>query len=539
MSNSAPRKVSRRGMLRAAALFAGVSALPLLAACSNQPAASPTTAPAAAPTAAAAPTTASAAAPTTASAAAPTTASAAAPTNTAAAATAATPTTAAATAATPTTAAAAAATPAGKLTAKITGNLQVIQQRGFNPLQTQYIHNLLIKVAAQNGWPMDKSYEEAFTGGGNFFEKMAAAVQSGDSPDLFFGSEDAFQLKNQGSIQALDDMVAWATQQYGNPAPLQKLGNQFDGKWYGVPFFCATGGYWVRKSWFDAINFDISKQYSMQEWLDACIKVSDASKKRWGWGNTVNRSGDGQTNTYSPLFMSGARVTTEDNKVAFNSPETIAAYDWLKDVYTNDKYKPALPPGVNAWTDPSNNEAYLAGTIGFSQNAGTMFATAMIQKPDIAADTWLALHPSGPVGQKQALIVAGPGNFEFFVFTGAKNVDAAKQLIQLLLSKENQKAVWDNSPGHSVPAYAWGWDEPELKKVPNNAIKVSQEILASDKAFKLFLPQTTPKLWINAFDSQVVATDVMADVLKGTATKDAVATGHATIQKIWDKFQGK
>jgi len=31
----------------------------------------------------------------------------------------------------------------------------------------------------------------------------------------------------------------------------------------------------------------------------------------------------------------------------------------------------------------------------------------------------------------------------------------------------------------------------------------------------------------------------MADVLKGTATKDAVANGHATIQKIWDKFQGK
>src|SRR5438093_5907578 len=51
--------------------------------------------------------------------------------------------------------------------AKITGNLQVIQQRSFDPLLTTYVHNLLIKTGAANGWPIDKSYEEGFTGGGN------------------------------------------------------------------------------------------------------------------------------------------------------------------------------------------------------------------------------------------------------------------------------------------------------------------------------------------------------------------------------------
>src|SRR5712692_799118 len=243
---------------------------------------------------------------------------------------------------------------------KITGNLQIIQQRGFNPLQTQYIHNLLIKTAAANGWPLDKSYEEGFTGGGNFFEKMAAAVASGDSPDFFFGAEDTFQLWYQKSLQPVDDLVNWAIQQFGAPVPGQKLANFVDGKWYGVPFFSATGGYWVRKSWFDPLGIDINKQISLQDWLDACVKISDKDKKRWGWGNTVNRSGDGSTNVYSPLFQSGGRVTTEDNKVAFNSPETIAAYDWLKTLYSDPKYAPALPPGVLSWTDPSNNEAYLA-----------------------------------------------------------------------------------------------------------------------------------------------------------------------------------
>jgi hypothetical protein len=112
-------------------------------------------------------------------------------------------------------------------------------------------------------------------------------------------------------------------------------------------------------------------------------------------------------------------------------------------------------------------------------------------------------------------------------------------MIQILLSKENQKAIWANSPGHSVPAYQWGWDEPELAKVPNNVMKASKEIISSDKAFKLYLPQQQPKLWINAFDAQVVATDVMADILKGTPVKDAVKTGHDNTQKIWEKFEGK
>src|SRR5205814_2213850 len=151
---------------------------------------------------------------------------------------------------------------------KITGNLQIIQQRGFNPLQTTYIHNLLIKTAAGNSWPLDISYEEGFTGGGNFFEKMAAAVASGDSPDFFFGAEDTFQLWNQKSLQPVGDLVDWAIKQYGDPVPGQKLTNFVDGKWYAVPFFCATGGYFVRKSWFDPIGIAIEKPHSLQEWLE-------------------------------------------------------------------------------------------------------------------------------------------------------------------------------------------------------------------------------------------------------------------------------
>jgi multiple sugar transport system substrate-binding protein len=431
-------------------------------------------------------------------------------------------------------------TPTPMSQAKVTGNLVVLQERGYNPLQTTYIHNLLIKTAAQLGWPLDKSYQEAYTGGTNFVEKFSASVKAGDSPDLCIPiTQSTFLLWNLKTLSAVDDVVDWATKEFGKPAPGFKLSNNFEGKWYAVPYFTATGGYWARKSWFDPISgYDITKQHSLQEWLDACVQISEPDKKRWGWGNTVNRSGDGDTNVGWPIWEAGGRLTDENNRVVFNSEFTVLAYEWLKDVYTNPKYAKALPTGVNSWTDPSNNEAYLAGTIGFSSNAGTMFATAIATKPDIAKDTHLVPAPSGPVGKKETAIF-GPGIFNAWVPAGAKNPEAAREMIKVLLSKENQKAVWKNSPGHSLPAYEWGWDEPEANTAPNDVAKIFKANVFSDKVFYTFLPGPQPRLWIDAVSQEAVLTDTMANIFKGTPVKQAVEEAHARIEGIHKKFEGK
>lgn len=430
-------------------------------------------------------------------------------------------------------------TPTARSKAKITGNLQIIQQRGFNPLQTTFIHNLLIRTATQNSWQLDKSYIEGFTAGTNLFEKLQAQAAANDAPDLLIGDTDTFQLWDLKLTAPVDDVVDWAVKAYGAAAPIQKMNNFIGGKWHAVPFWIATGGFWARKSWFDAIGWDVKKQYSLQEWLDASIKVTNADAKRWGYGNTVNRSGDGNTNVAVPVFGAGGRLTTADNKVAFNSPETIAGYEWLKEIYTNPKYLAAMPPGVNAWTDPSNNEAYLAGTIGFSSNGGTMFATAMARAKEVANDTHIVPHPSGPVGKKEAIIYAGPYTFHNQIFAGAKNPDAAKEMLQILMSKENMTAVWGNSPGLAMPAYQWGWDEATFKQVPNNVIGISKELVFSDKVLRAFHPQQVPKLWINATWTENIMTDVMAEILKGSPIPDAVANGHKRMEAVHAKFQGR
>lgn len=498
------RRVTRRNVLRFGVIVAGVSAVPLLQACAGG-AATPTVAPTAAPAESAAAT----------------------PTAPAAANATAAPSSQ--------TAPAAGVNPAS---VKINGQLSVLQERDYNPIHNDNIHNEVQKFAQTNNWNLDLSYMEAFVGGGDFYQKIAAAVTSGDSPDMMFGTKDAFLLQYNKLAQPVDDVVAWASSNYGDPIPGIKFANVIDGKWYGVPFFTRVGGNWARKSWFDAVSFDITTSHSLQEWLDAAVKVSDSSKKRWGWGRTVNRSGDGQTNVYEPVFGAGGRYTdSSGQKVVFNSDETVAGFQWLKDVYGSaSKYKAALPPGVDGWNDTSNNQALLAGTIGFTSNAGTLFAQAVKQEPDLAKDIFLVPPPTDPIHAKGTY--ASSGGATFTIFQGAKNPDASKAMIEHILGKDIQKQIWSTSSGYACPAYKWGWDEPEVTGSINNVDKIFQKLVYGDQTF-IWSPGPGPRLWIQAADQAVIMTETIAAILKGTAVKDAVAASHKKLQDLLDKYQGK
>jgi hypothetical protein len=112
--------------------------------------------------------------------------------------------------------------------------------------------------------------------------------------------------------------------------------------------------------------------------------------------------------------------------------------------------------------------------------------------------------------------------------------------MQILMTKESLTAVWDNSPCLAMPAYKdFGWDLKTFQQVPNNIIGISRKLLWEDLPFQRFQPQSQPKLWINATDSENIETDVMAEVLKGTPASEAVANGHTRMEKVWEKFEGK
>jgi multiple sugar transport system substrate-binding protein len=227
------------------------------------------------------------------------------------------------------------------------------------------------------------------------------------------------------------------------------------------------------------------------------------------------------------------------NKEPYRS-NAIAGLTWLKEVYTDPKYASMLPPGVGGWTDPSNNEAWLAGKIGLTNNAGTVFATAVVNKNPVADDSYLILQPKGmgPNGR----VLMGPGDaMSFFIMKGAKNREAAEQLIRYLTTKDLYKQMFTISTGYVYPAREWGWDEPEItestyaKHVTDQWRKISTD----SSGYLMSHYPASPSPQINALDNTNFLTDMFGEILSGKSVEDALKSGHDKAVQTFKDFGAK
>lgn len=517
--------------MQAAVTVGGLIAVPVLAACGGGSAATPTAAPAGLPPAA--PTSQPITAPITGVAEAPT-ATAAVPIVATAAPTAAPAASGAAPRATPTFVPVTKQLPQPATSpAKVTGKWTVLQNQDFNPEFNAYVRKAITDFAKFQGWPLDVSYVAGFSAGGQLEQKLAAAINAGTPPDLMGNNQNGYQYKSLGLIEPVDDIAKEMIRKYGDVTPGIQYSTLVDGVWYGVPWFTRNGtAYWARQSWFQDAGLDPVRATDALDGLaDALLRISDPAKKRYGWGMTVNTSGDGEHLVQCLSFMFGSRLTDEQGQVVtLDSPETVKAVQWLTDIYTNPKWKNMLPPGVNGWTDPSNNEAWLSGQIGYTQNAGTLYAQSVQQGKALEQDTVLLQQPAGPGGTR---LMGQDGN-EFWIFKGSKNIEASKDFIRYMLDPTAQRATWDYTPGYVMPAYASGWSDPIVQ-----GNRIDAQVQSSALAKPAFLvpsypgPATAAAAAVNSVN---VYTKMIARVFQGMKPQDSVKQAAQDAVQVYQQY---
>jgi multiple sugar transport system substrate-binding protein len=250
----------------------------------------------------------------------------------------------------------------------------------------------------------------------------------------------------------------------------------------------------------------------------------------------VNRSGDANgfienvINTYG-----GAIASNDGQKVVLNSPETVQAVSFIGDIYTNPKYKPMLPPGIESWTDSSNNENWLAGIIGFTRNQYSVYADSKTKGNPVYANTHPFIDGIGPAsprpitfGQSQA----------FVVFKGAKNPDLAKQVAKYLVSGTPLLGVAKEAPGLVNPAWDKVWDSDPYYSSGDPAFaalrKITQQPLPLTTSTGYAFPQT-PSSGQQASVAAYLLTDMMQSVVQGTRPAEAVATAHDRMVQIFEQ----
>ena len=105
-----------------------------------------------------------------------------------------------------------------------------------------------------------------------------------------------------------------------------------DKKWVGLPFYDRVGGYWIREDAFKQAGIT-NVDTELTRWdtvLDAARKVSKPESNFYGWGMTVNRSGDGESLVWGIIqAWGGALSDTTGQLVTLDSKETVDAVRWL------------------------------------------------------------------------------------------------------------------------------------------------------------------------------------------------------------------
>lgn len=417
----------------------------------------------------------------------------------------------------------------------VKGKFQVYLIDDYHPDHNAHVKKTIEEFAKAQGWPIEISPVAAFLAGADIYQKLLAVVQAGDPPDIMIHGLSTRQLQLLGVGETVDDVMKDLMSQYGKVMPGSEAALFHEGKWWGVPFYGRTGGYWARRDVFAKHGIDIDKDLETWDQVrEACLKVSDPANKMWGWGMTVNRSGDGESLVWDIIWHWGGALTDESGQiVTLNSPETVAGIKWLAEVYLDKKWEKMLPPGVNSWTDPSNNEAYLAGTIPFTSNAGTLYAKAVVDKVPFWQEIKLIQKPYGPIRKR----FQGAGSNNFYLFKGVKNRDAAVALIQHMMSPEQQRPLWKISQGYVVPPFRKMWDDPVLpvtKLDENN--KRFEPIAWHEPPFRGVAHRGPLSAAADAVSRDNVATDMMGQILKGKPVEQAVKEAHDRCVKIFKEF---
>jgi multiple sugar transport system substrate-binding protein len=425
------------------------------------------------------------------------------------------------------------ATPA-PLPESVAGKLTVIHRTEYFAEAQTLFQEAVRNFAAEKGAELDLSTTnpEAF---GDFVGKLTAAVAAGNPPDIAYTSNVSIsQLHLLGLLENVTDVVDQAVSQYGQimrGTNADKVA-QFDGAWEAIPFIASTTAFLIRGDKLEEIGVDPATDLvTLDQRRDAALAMSDPDNEFWGWGLTPNQSGDGWGFLMLTINAFGGHYTDETGQIVqFDSPETLAAVEWLTETYTSDKYAPMLPPGILSWTDISNNEAYLADTIGYTHNAFSVYAQAKRDENPVFPNTKLLVAPFGPANLSQ--LGGGIGGW-LTIFKGAPNVELAKELSLTLLDPVNFTPMSSVASGLFMPAYENLWTDELLAADPNFAI-IKEQVSVEDPFIGASWP-ANPNAAIDAIRAQGVVEQMIANVTAGRMNPaDAVKDAH---QKMVDIFE--
>ncbi|MDJ1158380.1 ABC transporter substrate-binding protein [Chelatococcus sp. SYSU_G07232] len=292
--------------------------------------------------------------------------------------------------------------------------------------------------------------------------KAAVAANVGSGPDIVWvWFDDPFQYPDK--LMDVSELANYLGGKYGGWYPGPESYTRKDGKFIALPLAAIGNALCYRESWVKEAGFSEFPK-DTKGFLELC-KALKAKGHPAGFahGKAV---GDGNNYAHWLLWSHGGRTVDEKGKVAINSPETIAALKYARELYQT------FIPGTESWLDVNNNRAFLAGEISLTANGVSLYYSAKNDPKlaDLAKDIRTTQLPVGPVGKPVELHQTTSAA----IFKYTKYPKAALAYLQFMYEKPQMDAwllgasayccqtlkafagnpVWTSDPNHAPYAKA-------------------------------------------------------------------------------------
>jgi multiple sugar transport system substrate-binding protein len=319
---------------------------------------------------------------------------------------------------------------------QLSGDLRILQWSHFVPNHDSWFDLFARRWGEANGVTVTVDHI-------NVAEVPAAAaaeISAGEGHDLIEYSTPPSNL--EPSVLDLADINEEAVSRFGEQISLctRASYNPVTGKYYGFThgWIPDPGDY--RKSLWEQVGFPNGPS-TWDELLEGGAAIKEQLGIQMGIG--MSQEIDSNMAGRGLIWSFGGAEQTEDGQVAINSPETVAAVAYMKELYER-----AMTPEVFSWNAASNNQLLVAGQASYILNSISAYRTASAVDSAVADDIFFTPALTGPGGigvVSEHLIPT------YFIPNHAGNPDAAKEFILHLVANYNQ-AVF-NSMLYNFPAF--------------------------------------------------------------------------------------
>jgi len=373
------------------------------------------------------------------------------------------------------------------------------------------------------------------------------AAQAGHDVHMFLGLASAFEEH----VIDLKDVVATLDKKYGKQVDLayRSTYNPFTKKQFAVSdMWVPDPGNYHKEVWTKIGMPNGPVTY------DDLVKAAPEIKKvapqmQIPIGIGLSQDIDSNMAVRNILWCHGGSIQDKDSNVVLNSPETLAALEYAKKLYSV-----GMTQAVLSWNAASNNQAFNAQETAYILNSISAYRTAQDNKLPVLEHYFFTPALKGP----KATLASEHVMSGYVVWKFSKNQDVAKEFLVALVdaSKESMLA----SKLYNFPSFygaaASESGQTGSRKAESGAAWIAQQCnkdpfgsAPPDKLALLAkaLPWSTNlgyPGYANPAEGEIFDTYVLTDMFAKAATgalspKDAMAEASTRAKQIFDKWRAK